>query len=29
MDVGTIGAGTVAQAIASHLVAAGHRVRGW
>ncbi|WP_433648597.1 NADPH-dependent F420 reductase [Micromonospora zamorensis] len=26
MDVGTIGAGTVAQAIASHLVAAGHRV---
>ncbi|GAB3255818.1 NADPH-dependent F420 reductase [Kineosporia babensis] len=26
MDVGTIGAGTVAQAIARHLVAAGHRV---
>ena len=26
MDVGTIGAGTVAQAIAGHLVAAGHRV---
>jgi len=26
MDFGTIGAGTVAQAIAGHLVAAGHRV---
>nr|WP_285619352.1 NAD(P)-binding domain-containing protein [Kineosporia sp. NBRC 101677] len=26
MDVGTIGAGTVAQAVAGHLVAAGHRV---
>src|SRR5689334_22046950 len=26
MDVGTIGAGFVAQAIARHLVAAGHRV---